>query len=276
MGMYDLTTLQACKLWLGYDDTKNDIVVSSEIPRVSSMIMGFLNGPAFVKTTRTDIYNGKNTSRLTLRNSPVLAVSNLTIGTTVIPPNPTPPVGAGFLLEPWDGSVPARIQALSLNGYNFYQGSQNISVTYTTGYVQTETQTIGPTLQLTPLQASGICVADAGVTYVNGTPLVAVAATPAVGQYIPPSPTAGSAGALSYYQFNATDAGQAVVLSYSFVPWAVEMVAKDLVGERVSYRSRIGLRSKNLGGQETMSYDINTMPKWAQISLQPFLSTVPV
>ena len=54
------------------------------------------------------------------------------------------------------------------------------------------------------------------------------------------------------------------------------MCARDLLAERFQYRNRIGLRSKTLGGQETMSYDINTVPKWAQQVLQPFQNVVPI
>ena len=276
MAITDLTTLSACKSWLGYTDTANDQVVSQEITRVSSMVNAWLNGTAFVKTSRTEYYNGKGTSRLILRNFPVLSVSALTINSRVIPPNPTPPTGAGFFADPWDGGIPAVPQGVNLSGYFFSQGLQNIIVSYVTGYVQSgEAQTISSdAYQVVPSQPSGLCVADAGVTYTNGTALTPVTSNPAVGQYIPPNPN--GIKFTNYYQFNAAEAGVAVLISYSFVPWSVEMVAKDLVGERVSYRNRIGLRSKLLGGQETMTFDINTVPKWAQLSLQPFANVVPL
>ena len=109
----------------------------------------------------------------------------------------------------------------------------------------------------------------------TGQALVAVASDPAQGQYVPPNPLGGQA-ATTNYTFNTLDIGQQVVLSYSYVPWAVEGIAKDLVAERWRYRTRIGEKSKTLGGQETAAFEMNVVPKWAQVMLQPFASVVPL
>ena len=215
MAAFDLTTLDACKTWLGISDTASDKIITGEITRISSMVLAWLNGPAFIQKSRTEFYNGKGQVNLTLRNAPVLSVTALSINGKVVPPNITPPNGSGFTLEVWDGSVPAPLQSISLNGYWWGQGQQqNIQVTYVTGYVDTEVGTVDPTtFQYCPDQPQGLNVSDQGVTFANGTALVSVASNPQPGQYVPPNMLAGTAER-NFYQFNAADAGAVINVTY--------------------------------------------------------------
>jgi len=276
MAQLDLVNLDAVKLWLGVDDTSQDKILCDQITRVSSMVYGWLDGPGFIKKTRNEFYNGKGQYRLTLRNYPVLSVSSLTINGRNVPANPTPPTGSGWLLEPWDGDAPAPLQAISVSGWNFPYGSQNINVQYVSGYVTTETLTVdSDSFKAYPEQPQGLLAMDEGAVLDDGTVLTAVKSNPTSGQYVPAN-LLGGVNETNYYQFANDIGGRNVTITYSFIPQAVGMVVRDLVAERIVYRSRIGLRSKSLGGQETMSYDINKVSDWAMQALQPYQNVVPL
>ena len=100
------------------------------------------------------------------------------------------------------------------------------------------------------------------MTYaVTGALLTPVAASPSAGQYTV------SAGA---YGFSAADAGQSVSISYGYVPQDIAQAALELAAERFRAAERIGLRSKSVGGQETIAYDMSAMSAPIQAMLQPY------
>ena len=100
------------------------------------------------------------------------------------------------------------------------------------------------------------------MTYTTtGAPLTAVSASPAAGQY---SVSAG------VYSFSAADAGQSVSISYGYVPQDIAQAALELAAERFRAAERIGLKSKSIGGQETIAYDTSAMSAPIQAMLQPY------
>ena len=87
-----------------------------------------------------------------------------------------------------------------------------------------------------------------GVAYcATGAALSPVSFAPGAGQY---TVTNG------VYGFSAADAGGAVTIGYGYVPQDVAQAATELAAERFRSAERIGLRSKAVGGLETISYDI--------------------
>ena len=103
---------------------------------------------------------------------------------------------------------------------------------------------------------------DLGVTYATtGAPLTAVSASPGTGQYVV------SAGT---YGFSATDAGKSVSISYGYVPQDIAQAALELAAERFRAADHIGLKSKSIGGQETIAYDTSAMSAPIQAMLQPY------
>jgi hypothetical protein len=88
-----------------------------------------------------------------------------------------------------------------------------------------------------------------------------VTASPTTGQY---SISAG------VYTFSSGDAGKAVAISYGFVPQDIAQAALELAAERFRAADRIGLRSKSLGGQETISYDTAAISAPILALLQPY------
>ncbi len=169
------------------------------------------------------------------------------------------------MLKPWDGAPPGSPQALDLFGWKVHRRRQNLVVTYQAGYaVGNEPQIVpaaGP-YNLTAAATYGPWASDRGVVYANsGAALVAVASAPGAGQY---SVNAG------VYSFSAADAGAAVSLSYGYIPQDVAQAALELAADRFRAADRIGLQSKSVGGQETISYVSSALPATVLALLQPY------
>ncbi|HUZ33104.1 MAG TPA: hypothetical protein VMV19_13525, partial [Xanthobacteraceae bacterium] len=165
-----------------------------------------------------------------------------------------------------------RPQALDLFHMLFRQGRQNVAVTYDAGYaIQSESASVpaapGP-YTVTAAAPFGPWASDNGVTYNNDTPLTpltAVAGTPAAGQY---NVSAG------IYTFAATDAGANMLISYGFIPAAINNACIEWVAERYRYRTRIGQSAQTVSGQMTSAYSLKDMPDFVRASLDPYRSVV--
>jgi Phage gp6-like head-tail connector protein len=263
-----LTSLANVKSWAGVTTTNDDNLLNLLIADVSRFILSYLQRPTLFQFLFNDVYDGVGQRAQMLRNWPVLSVASVTIDGVKVPALTNLP-GCGYVLEPWDGFPPGRPQLLSMRGYGFGRGYSNIAISYTAGFViQNEAQTVptgaGP-YTVTANAPMGMWGADQGVTYANGNALTAVASNPDQGQY---SVTAG------VYTFNAADAGQVVLISYSYVPQDIAHAAMEMVAERYRYKNRIGEVSKSLGGQETMSYSQKDMPDFIRTLLQPYKRVV--
>jgi hypothetical protein len=130
--------------------------------------------------------------------------------------------------------------------------------------VQGEAQSVPATTPwtLTPLAPYGPWALDMGVVYAaTGATLSAVASAPTTGQY---RVTAGA------YAFSVGDAGAAVSISYGYIPQDIAQAALELAADRFRAAERIGLRSKSIGGQETIAYDISAISAPVMSMLQPF------
>jgi hypothetical protein len=280
MSVNDLTTISAVKEWVGIEqeNTASDQLIGRLISRVSSVILGELGRATLLSKTYNEIYDGYGNGVLVLRQFPVTSLASLSSFGVAIPVSPNLSINTGYFLEPWDGVPPGGNQRVSLNGYCFARGRQTINVGYTAGYlVSGEAGTIAAAdpYIVTPLVPYGILVADAGVTFANGTALTPVAGVPTTGQYNAPQPFAG-ANPSDYYTFATADAGKVVLLSYSYVPAAIEGAVVELVGERVKYKDHMGQASKSLGGQETMAFNKNAIPDYVKEMLQQYKSVIPL
>ena len=123
----------------------------------------------------------------------------------------------------------------------------------------------------TALQPKGIWAADNGVKYaLTGIALTSVTGAPGQGEY------ALDANVQGGYIFSAADAGAALLIDYSYVPFDLEQACIEWVSERYSYRSRIGLRSKSLAAQETVTYNLAGVPDFIAAILMPYTSVLPV
>ena len=261
----DLTTPALYANWIGLDPTKLPIGVAQFINSMSRMILSKLNRAPLYSQTYVRRFNGEGTGQILLPDYPVTLVSAVQQGGALVPFSPIaapqapysqPGIGTyyGIRYLPWNpGDMPGQACMLEYVGNCFWPGYQNISVTYTAGYlIQNEAATVPAVSpwQVTVVQPYGIWCRDGGVTYASsGTALVPVAASPAAGQYIPPSDANPGV-----YTFSTADAGVGVLISYSFVPADLTEACNQMVAERLSYRGRVGEISKSLGGQETMRW----------------------
>lgn len=270
MALGDLTTIANVKAWLGVDGTTTDAILQRMVSQISATIMGELQRPSLISQTYTDLSDGFDSPAEYLDNWPVTAVSQVAVNGQIIPAAPLQ-IGSnvtnnyGYRLQPWDGYSPGGPQAVELMGARFNRGRLNVSITYIAGYLATEVWIVAASITVNALL--GLWAQDVGVTYANGTALTKVAGSPAQGQY------AATAGV---YSFNAADIGQSVTVAYSYVPSALEDACINWVAERFRYRDRIGQRTKSLGGQETMSWDMSAIPGYVVVALQPFKKTLPI
>ena len=275
MPQNDLCTLDDVKAWLGRSDTNSDAVLASLVTRVSRQILSYLRRGTILPRDANEIRDGTGGRSLVLREWPVLSVSSLAIGGQPVQPAPSN-TACGFLIEPWNGVPPGRAQALALNGYAFglsfpaAANAQNISIAYRAGYqVSAEAQTVANGT-VTVIAPYGSWASDGGVTYADGTPLVAVASAPAVGQYQLAPDAAGT------YNFNAGDNGAGVLVTYGYVPIDLADACIELVGERFKYAQRIGEISHSLGGNETVSFDNARLTPLVTALLQPYRNLLPI
>jgi hypothetical protein len=268
MSPYDLTTLAALKAWLGLPSAAgpNDATLSALVTAASRAIYSNLSRPGLLPQSYTETLD-LDTRRVYLRQWPVLQVNSVLWRGIVVPPDQNADLDAsvGYALQPGDAAPPGRPQAIDLFGDCYRPGRQALVVSYRAGYaVQGEAQIVpssGP-FQITALAPYGPWSTDLGVVYAaTGAALAPVAAAPGPGQY------AVSAG---LYSFSAADAGQAVTLSYGYVPQDLAQAALEMAAVRFRAAEHIGLKSKSVGGQETIAYDTSAIPAPILAMLQPY------
>jgi hypothetical protein len=266
MSPLDLTTLPALKAWLGLPAaaSPNDATLAAVITAASRAIYAWLGRPGLLPQSYSETIDGES-ARLTLRHWPVLGVSSLTIDDLTIPPVMAGARRSSYLLQGAEAAPPGRPQAIDIFGSWPLRGRQNIAIAYTAGYVVTsEAQTIPAALpwQIVATQPYGPWGSDLGVVYAaTGAALTCVASAPTVGQYS----VAGGA-----YAFAAADAAAAVAISYGYIPQDIAQAALELSAERFRAAERIGLKSKSVGGQETITYDTSGLSAGVMALLQPY------
>ena len=274
MAASDLAALADVKAWLAGSSgigSTDDALLSRLITDVSGAIAAYLGRPSLTPRTLTERLDGNGRTRLFLSHYPALQIASLAIDNVGVAPAVPPAAGAphpfGYLLEPWDGMPPGRPQALDLFALSFRRGRQNVAVTYTAGYaVDSEAAAVpaapGP-YNVSAAAPFGPWANDAGVIYADGANLTAVTGSPGAGQYNV------SAGA---YGFAAADAGAAVLISYGFIPAAINNACIEWVAERYRYRTRIGQSAQTVAGQQTASYSLKDIPDFIRASLDPYRS----
>lgn len=271
MAASDLATLADVKTWLSGSSgigTSDDALLARLITDVSGAITAYLGRPSLTPRSYMERLDGNGKTRVFLRHYPVLQMISLLIDSAVVPAASATadgPPSRGYLLEPWDGLPPGRPQALDIFRASYCKGRQNIVVDYTAGYaVESETASVpvapGP-YNVSAAAPFGPWASDAGVTYANGNPLTVVAGNPAAGEY---AVTSG------VYSFAAADAGASVLISYAFIPAAINNACIEWVAERYRYRTRVGQSSQTVSGQMTSAYSLKDIPDFIRASLDPY------
>ena len=268
MSPFDLTNLTALKAWLGLPSAPgpSDATLTALITAASRSIYAFLTRPSLLPFSYAETID-LEANRVMLRQWPVVEMTSVMWRGISMPPddNADPEAAFGYLLEPSDGVPPGRPQTLDLFGHRYRPGRQSLIVSYSAGYaVQSEAQTVPASspAQFAAFSPYGPWGSDLGVSYATtGARLTPVLASPGAGQY---SVSAGT------YTFSAADTGQSVSVSYGYVPQDIAQAALEFAAERFRAADRIGLRSKSIGGQETIAYDMSPMSAPIQAMLQPY------
>lgn len=250
-------------------DPDTDPALQRQITAVSRSILTAINRPSLLPRSYTETYEmGRN--GLLLRNWPVTRVDTVSLaGTLVRPLVPGSGMIAGYDVDPADEAPPGRPQMLRFGtGTPVGFGCARATVTYTAGYqITAEAASVPQGGTVAALQPYGAWASDGGATYAGGPALNRVASAPAAGQY-----AIDGAGS---YTFAAADAGRQVALTYGYVPADLANAAREWILERQAYAERVGLQSKSLGGQETVSYRIAAVPDFVAPVLQQYASVVP-
>lgn len=263
-----LTTLAAVKDYLDITDGNSDSFLTRLIDAASQFILTWISRDSFGVQQYTYNFLGNGKDHVMLPVWPIRNVSSVGIAGSGVPAsvlgnygNP----GSGYVVSDLL-AYPSAPQTLQLYGYNFWQGAPS-QVIYTAGFQGSETLTIpnASPWQLTPIQF-GQWTSDVSVT-INGVAAVAVASNPAAGQY--------SVDAWGTYTFAQTDQGKAAVITYNFCPAEVSYAATELIGEWYRRRDRLGLVSKTLGSQETVTFSQKEMGDSIRAMLQPYANVVP-
>lgn len=293
----DLTTPQRAAEWMANGPSLPNNVIARLVTSCSSMINAKLNRGALYSRSVTTTLDGVGTYQLMLPEYPITEVTQVQMGSQLIQaaPLPTPSTSVvppanpcyGYRLTTWGGRLPGSPHMLEFVNGIWYYGVQNIKVTYVAGYlVENEPATIAaPTVSgqpptVTVKMPNGLWCKDNGVAYANGTLFVSVAASPTVGQYVPPTDSAPGV-----YTFNTNDVNASILISYSFIPADLEEAVCQMVTERYLYRTRVGEISKSLGGQESVRWsrgdlrsayrDMNALPPEVMDLINPYISVLP-
>lgn len=264
----DLTTVAAVKEWLGNTSSVGDAQLQRVVTNVSIFILNYLSRQV-VPANYSERYDGAGfpSQRLMLKQWPVISVASVYLGSTLIAASPAPGSGqnvqSGYLLSPADVMPPGDLQTLDFYGYGLAMGRQNVSVTYRAGYQYAETVVVpGSPYKVTASQIWGSWASDEGVT-IGGVALARVTGVPSANQYAVNSAT-------GEYTFNAAQTGASAVITYGYVPGDIAQAAIEMIAYRMKSRDSIGVTSKSLGGQETISFSQRDMPEPIERMLQNY------
>ena len=278
MPAFDLTTTAAVKSWQGLTTADSDAAIAGIVSASSRAILGFLGRPIILPKVYTDRYDLRPGMRRTiLRNWPVVSVASVQVGgnalQSVDPQSGGSRSGYGYIadVDPWGGAPPGAAGGITflddpstLAAYR----PQAIQVTYTAGYQDTDTFEIpagGGAQAATPFY--GNWASDMGAVYADtGAALTKVSGSPGEGQY--------AVSAVGTYVFSAADAGRSVTAAFGYVPSDLVQACTELAAQRFVSGSSVGVNSKSLGGQETVSYDRSALPETVLKLAQPYRRVV--
>lgn len=132
-GAGDLTTIAAVEAWGGIPtgNSAADAVVQSLITSISAWVASYCSRNFVGTKSFTEIRNGNGQQEMMLGESPVVAITSLTIGSTVVAAQ-SAINQPGYFIVPDSDALGAT--QLALYGYEFCRGKRNIFITYTAGW----------------------------------------------------------------------------------------------------------------------------------------------
>ena len=263
-----LTTLSQVKDYLEITDGNSDSFLTRLIDAASQFVLTWLSRDGFAVSTHIQSFRGNGKPSAILWNWPVVSVASVGVAGSGISASVVGNYGnpaSGYVVSDMLNR-PSAPQTLELYGYNFWSGAP-CQIIYDAGFRGTETPAIPDTTpwQLTPA-ALGQWLVDVNVT-IDGVDAVKVASDPTTGQYV--------VDEWGTYTFAEADAGKIAVITYDYCPFEISFAVTELIGEWYKRKDRIGILSKTLGGQETVTFSQKDMSDSIKGILQPYANVVP-
>lgn len=267
MAVGDLTNLERLKQWLGITSDDSDVLLQRLITSASKFVMNELGRKTLAVMDYSDVYDGGGNNFMLLRQWPVLSVASIQfMGVNITQPATGNPRTNGYLLESAD-SIGSGQQQLTLFGYCFPRGRQLVTVNYRAGFQEVDEPHVitesGDPVAVDPIETTYVWLADIEVNDDAGaTMLRSMTSPPGPGEYfVMPD---------GRYLFNAAQVGDTVYITYSAVPADLTQCANELIGGTWVSKDRIGIKSKTLGGQETIVYDTSMLTASIKELMQPY------
>lgn len=268
-----LTTLPALKSWLRIapDNVSDDTNLTAIVNAVNADFLSCINRRSLVANPYTEIRDGNGKDRMVMRSLPIQAVSLVQVGPYILLPyNPfaaSQTLYTGFIINSSAfvsvGGYVSDDFTVSLVGYAFWKGRQNVKIQYIGGYVgQGSSSQVIPAspFQITvkgPAPLLAPFVGDAGVTYANGTPLTQLTTpgTPVQGQY--------AVSATGIYTFAAADSTQSVTINFTYqaAPLDVVQACTEWAAYRYQAKDRAGKKSVVTESKLSTTFETDAMPK---------------
>jgi hypothetical protein len=271
----DLIRVADVKGWLGaagtpYPNTSDDMF-SRVVSGVSQAAASYLQRN-LQPTNYTEVRSGTGSQQMMLKNRPIISVSTLQVGNTVIAArSPTDVYSAGYVAD--DSSIYLD------RGNHFCRGVQNVSVAYRAGYQNADTVTLPtpitePVTTVSTWSLSKHWNSDQGVVYQSsGLTFTLVTTTPTLaGTY----QLSADSGRTAEYVFSPADAGATITITYGYTPEDVVQALVELAAQRIKSRNRIGETSQVMGPSMSTSFSQSDMGPTVKMLLNPWKNVVPV
>lgn len=262
-----LTTLSAVKDYLNIpvDNTDSDTFLTRLIDAASQFVLNWISRDSFGVRTYTQNFRGTGRNQVLLNYWPVYAITSVGVGGSFVPASVIGNAGlpgSGY----WVSDRRFGPQTLDLQNYSFWGGAPS-QVIYTAGFRDVQTAVIPASpFQVLP-NDQGRWIANIQVT-IDGVLASQVTGTPNTGEY--------SIDDWGTYTFAAADEAKTAAITYDYAPFDVSFAVDELIGEWYKRRDRIGVASRTLGGQETITFSQKDMSDSIKIVFQPYVNVVPM
>lgn len=263
----NLASLAQVKEYIGINSTSTsaDELLNRLIASASRFIYSKIDIDTVIPTDYVETRDSYGHKWIQPYNWPILSVTSIAYsGFTITNLLTELPRQQGYTINQPDTGV----GRLTIHNYpGPPQGKDLIVLTYRAGFqIDDESQTI-PAMSEYTVTTDFLWVSDAGVTLDDGTALTKVTSAPADGEY--------SVSDDGTYTFNAAQAGEGVLISYGYVPADLNQAVVELVAGTYAEKDRLNVRSKSLGGQETVSYFQNQMTPAIMMLIGPYERVTP-
>lgn len=260
-----LTTLAAVKDWLDITNDDSDPALTRLIDAASQFVLNWVAWDSFGVREYTTNFRGNGRAYSILNMWPIQSVTSVGIGGSFVQASTFGQAGL-----PGNGYVISDRrfgpQKIELHGYGFWNGAPS-QIIYHAGFRASQSTAIPASPhQITP-NTGGQWIENISVE-IDGVDAVKVASGPTVGQY--------SVDGWGTYTFAAADVGKTAEMVYDYVPWDVSFAVQEMIGEWYKRKDRIGLISKTLGGQETVTFSQKDMGDSIRSTLNPYINVVPM